>query len=82
MITAILETLFQVKTTKYKVKSKMGILGLVSAYFRTVESQGRGTLHLHLLIWLKHAPSFEEIAELFKTEEFRARVVAYIRANL
>ncbi|CAF1691903.1 unnamed protein product, partial [Adineta ricciae] len=29
-----------------------GVLGPVKAYFGTVESQGRGSLHLHLLIWL------------------------------
>ncbi|CAF4393037.1 unnamed protein product [Rotaria sp. Silwood2] len=31
-----------------------GVLGPVKAYFGTVESQGRGSLHLHLLIWLDH----------------------------
>ena len=60
----------------------MGILGYVSAYFGTVESQGHGTLHLHLLIWLKHAPSFDEIHELLQSEEFHAHIVAYIQANL
>ena len=50
MITTILETLFQVEVTPAQVKSKMGVLGYVTAYFGTVESQGRGTLHLHLLI--------------------------------
>ena len=50
----------------------MGILGYVTAYFGTVESQGWGTLHLHLLIWLKHAPTSDEISELLKSEEFRA----------
>ena len=82
MIRTILETLFQIKVTSHQVKSKMGVLGRVAAYFGTVESQGRGTLHLHLLIWLKHAPSADEMIELLKTEEFRGRIVKYIRANL
>ena len=82
MIATILETLFQVKVTPNQVKSQMGILGFVSAYFGTVESQNRGTLHLHLLIWLKHAPSSDEMCELLRSEAFRARIVAYIRANL
>ena len=82
MITTILETLFQVKVTPGQVKSGMGVFGRVAVYFGTVESQGRGTLHLHILIWLKHVPSPEEIAALLKTEAFRNRVLAYINANL
>jgi hypothetical protein len=82
IIRLILEKLFQVKVTSQKVKSDMGILGRVSSYFGTVESQGRGSLHLHLLVWLCHTPTSDELAELFKSEEFRGRVQAYIKANL
>ena len=56
IIGVILTDLFGVHVTKYQVHSEMGVLGEVSAYFGTVESQGRGTLHLHLLIWLKNTP--------------------------
>ena len=31
-----------------------GVLGHTKAYFGTVENQDRGSLHLHLLIWLNH----------------------------
>jgi hypothetical protein len=82
MIATILETLLGVKVTPAQVKSGMGVFGHVTAYFGVVESQGRGTLHLHLLVWLKHAPSSDEMSTLLKTEEFRARVVAFIRANI
>ena len=82
MIKTILETLFQVKVTKFQVKSGKGLLGRVAAYFGTVESQGRGTLHLHLLIWLEYTPSSDELLQLLKTEEFRTRVVAFIKANI
>ena len=81
MITTILETLFQVEVTQAQVKNKMGVFGRVAAYFGTVESQGRGTLHLHLLIWLKDVPSPEEITALLKTETFRKRIADFIRAN-
>ena len=30
------------------------VLGPIKAYFGTVENQGRGSLHLHKLIWLDH----------------------------
>ncbi|KIL55634.1 hypothetical protein M378DRAFT_90614 [Amanita muscaria Koide BX008] len=81
MIRVILETLFQVKTSKFKIESRMGLLGQVTAYFGTVEAQGRGTLHLHLLLWLKHAPSSDEMTELLKDATFRSRIVAFIQAN-
>ena len=82
LIQTIIETLFGVKVTNFQVKSKMGILGRVSAYFGTVESQGRGTLHLHLLVWLKDAPNADQIPELLKAENFRNKMTSYIQANL
>jgi len=82
MIATILETLLGVKVTPAQVKSGVGVFGRVTAYFGVVESQGRGTLHLHLLVWLKHVPSSDEMSALLKTEEFRARIIAFIRANI
>lgn len=82
MIQTIFETLFQIKVTAYQVKSAMGILGRVAAYFSTVESQGRATLHLHLLLYLMHAPSPDEMVQLLKSQAFRDRILAYIRVNL
>lgn len=81
MIATILETLFRVKVTSAQVKSGIGVFGRVAAYFGTVESQGRGTLHLHILIWLKDVPSSEEMISLLKSEEFRQRIINFIRAN-
>ncbi|OCH89790.1 hypothetical protein OBBRIDRAFT_813030 [Obba rivulosa] len=71
MIQTILQTLLGVEVTRFQVKSKCGILSRVLAYFGTVESQNRGSLHLHLLLWLIGAPM-----------TFRACIVAYIQANL
>jgi hypothetical protein len=34
-----------------------GVFGPVKSYYGTIESQGRGALHLHLLIWLRDCPS-------------------------
>lgn len=82
IIRAVLHTLFRITVTPYKVTSKMGVLGEVSAYFGTVESQGRGSLHLHMLLWLKGAPSSVEMHEKLQQAEFRAQVVVYIKANL
>ena len=38
-----------------------GIFGDTSAYYGTVEQQGRLTLHLHMVIWLKNALSPQDI---------------------
>jgi Helitron helicase-like domain at N-terminus len=82
LIPIILENLFKVRIDGHRVKSGMGILGRVTAYFGLVETQGRGTLHLHLLIWLDSVPTADEIEELLKNPEFRERIVAFIRANI
>jgi hypothetical protein len=82
IIRTMLETLFAIKATNYQVHSKTGVFGRVAAYFGMVESQGRGTLHLHLLVWLYFTPSADEIAAMFQDEMFRKRVVDYIKANV
>ncbi|KAF1776750.1 Helitron helicase-like domain [Phytophthora cactorum] len=40
-----------------------GLLGEVRAYFGMVETQGRGTLHGHFLIWLCRCPPNAESFE-------------------
>ncbi len=82
LIRTLLATLFGIEVTRFRVKSNIGMLGRVSAYFGTVESQGRGSLHLHMLLWLKDAPSADEMHQLLKEEGFREKIRAYIRANL
>ncbi|RDX42771.1 hypothetical protein OH76DRAFT_1362182 [Lentinus brumalis] len=82
MIDTILQTLFRISVSPFVVKGDMGVLGKASAYIGSVESQGRGSLHLHMLVWLQDTPTSEQLHELLRTEQFRARVVAYIRANI
>ncbi|KAJ7431258.1 hypothetical protein B0H11DRAFT_2262212 [Mycena galericulata] len=82
MIRTILETLFGVETTSFQFRSSMGILGEVAAYFGMVEAQNRAALHLHLLVALKHTPNADEMLDLLNQESFRARISAYIQANL
>ncbi len=61
-----------------KHAAKGGIFGRVSAYYGTVETQGRGTLHYHSLIWLKDIPSIQEMKELLKSGCFRDRFAKYL----
>ena len=82
IIDAILETLFKVKTTKYKVTASKGILGEVDAYFGMKEVQGRGTIHLHVLIWLKNTPSPDQLQFLLRQDSFRDKIKEYLSANV
>ena len=82
IISIIIETLFGIKCSERKITRKKGIFGYVSAYIGTVESQNRGSLHLHMLLWLVNAPSSEEMRTLLKSAEFRDRVKAFIKQNL
>lgn len=60
----------------------MGILGYVSGYFGVVEAQGRGSLHVHMLLWLKYAPNADEMLELLGESQFREKMVTYIDHNI
>jgi hypothetical protein len=82
LVTAILEVLMDISITKgskRKVVAGMGVFGVVKAYFGAVESQGRGTLHLHILVWLADTPSADELNSAFTSEAFRDRVRVFIK---
>jgi hypothetical protein len=60
-----------------------GLLGDVKAFFGMVETQGRGTLHIHLLVWLnKCPPNSAAVERLMKSNskaDFCGRVASYAR---
>ena len=53
-----LETILGVKK---QGNNEIGILGRVSGYYGTVETQGRGSLHLHMLVWIHGSMSQDEL---------------------
>ncbi|CAF1442322.1 unnamed protein product [Adineta steineri] len=55
-----------------------GVVGSVKAYFGTVESQGRGSLHLHLLIWLNHDLKPADMKNKLQDPSFRENLIAYL----
>ena len=55
-----------------------GVLGPIKAYFGTVENQGRGSLHLHILMWLDHDLTPTRLKELTQNEEFRNGLLSYL----
>jgi hypothetical protein len=79
----ILEELFGITVNKFKnIKRETRIFGRVGGYIGTVEAQGRGSLHLHLLLWLKGTPTSSRMKELLQTQEFRDQMKAFITANI
>jgi uncharacterized protein YfiM (DUF2279 family) len=78
----ILETLFGFAIKSRAASNAMGALGLGNAYFGAIEAQGRGSLHLHLVMWLQNSPNAEEINVKLKSQEFRDKIKAYLRANI
>ncbi len=65
-----------------------GFYGKTSGYYGTVEQQGRLTLHMHMLIWLKHSLTPQQIRDniLDPNSDFQTKWLntwsLYIRENL
>jgi hypothetical protein len=78
IIRTTLEALLGIRTSRREVEGRMGIFGMVNGYFGVVEAQGRGSLHVHMLVWLKDAPNADEMMELLTHSEFRERIATYI----
>ncbi len=59
-----------------------GLYGDTNAYYGTVEQQGRLTLHLHMLLWLKGALRPEEIRRklLDPNSDFRKKMINWLES--
>ena len=57
-----------------------GLYGETSAYYGTVEQQGRLTLHIHLLLWIKGCLTPDEIRDriIDPTSDFQKQLVKYL----
>ena len=82
LIQIVLETLCGIKASPCSLEIQEGVFGRVAGYFGTVESQGRGSLHLHLFLYLVDVPSSSELEYAFKTEDFRNRLVSFLKENI
>jgi hypothetical protein len=54
----------------------------VDTYIGTVEVQGRGTLHLHMVLWLKDPFTSSCMKELLLCETFQDKMKSFIKANI
>ena len=59
-----------------------GLYGNTSAYYGTVEQQGRLTLHLHLMLWIENALSPQEIRDKIMNEDsaFQQALITYLES--
>ncbi|KAI9059356.1 hypothetical protein FKP32DRAFT_1535542, partial [Trametes sanguinea] len=58
-----------------------GLFGKFKAYYGTVEAQGRGTLHCHMLIWLDGHPSLQQLRnKLASSDEYRDRMFRWLES--
>ena len=63
------------KTRRSNPTKKRGIIGKIHGAFGVNESQARGALHMHLLIW--GGPPYEESTNLNTLENYSLRTKAY-----
>lgn len=50
-------------------RSGRGLFGICKGYYGTVEAQGKGTLHCHMLVWLAGYPSPQRLRDLMDASE-------------
>lgn len=56
-----------------------GLLGNISSYYGMVETQGRGTLHVHILFWLHNdIPKLDLFNNLQENSTLEAKIAAFL----
>ncbi|KAI0078109.1 hypothetical protein K474DRAFT_1574994, partial [Panus rudis PR-1116 ss-1] len=62
-------------------RKEPGLFGKCNAYFGTVETQGRGTLHCHMLVWLTGHLAPQTLRDtLVLSEEYRKKLVTWLES--
>lgn len=84
IVPAVLQCLFGIRgyESGRHIQREKGILGVIDGYVGTVEAQGRGSLHLHMVLWLKGSVTSSQMKEHLLSEQFRNRVKQFIGANI
>ena len=83
MIDTIFGVLFGISgQQKGMIIRKEGIFGIIKSYVGTVEAQGRGSLHLHMLLWLEGAPTASELKYVLSSESFQEKIKGYIKETI
>jgi len=82
MIRTLIDIVMGIRKSNPVYYRRPGAFGIIQACIGTVEAQGHGTLHLHMLVWLKDAPTASVMQAALKDERFRVRVAEFIRSTI
>ena len=84
VINAILQDSLGIKNfgPNHSLDCQTGVLGCIEGYIGTVEAQGRGTLHLHMVLWLTDSLTALQMKEYLQSEQFRERLKTFISTNI
>ncbi len=74
VVTSILNTLFGRDRD-----DKQGIFGKFQSYYGMVEAQNRGTLHIHLVLWIQGAPPPDSLFDKLSNDfQFQSSLFGYL----
>jgi transposase-like protein len=63
----------------WKNPDRKGVLGVLKGYYGMVETQNRGTLHIHMIVFLEGSPDCIELYDKLKnSESFKNEILAYV----
>ena len=84
IINAVLRHLLCIKSfgPDHSLTRETGVLGRIEGYIGTVEAQGRGTLHLHMVLWLSGSVPAPRMKQYLLSEEFREHLKTFISTNI
>ncbi len=62
-------------------RNQAGLFGTCTAYYGTVEAQARGTLHCHMLVWIRDHPSPQQMRDLMISDsDYQQRMFSWLES--
>ena len=80
ILSILIDNILGFDMEKCKPKKRRGLLGVVKAFVGGIESQGKGTLHAHLIIFIAGFPrdSSAFTQDLRRSPDYRERVMKFL----
>jgi hypothetical protein len=76
---AMIKSFIKIILRHGRKEKKPGLFGHCEAYYGTVETQGRGSLHCHMLVWLKgHLPPEVLASKLKQSDLYRTSLSQWL----
>lgn len=80
MVTVLLERLFGFDVKHQRSRKGGGVLGYVDWYYFVLETQQRGSLHMHGLVRIVGMPGVADLKEKLADPEYAARFCRYVNS--